>query len=59
MTIYPDVKGYPLYSNGIQSLDIVERSDIEMMVASAVAKEAKRRRACQWKSAIRRTRRKH
>lgn len=43
----------------LQSLDIVERPNIEMMIAAALTEEAKRRRAYQWKSAVRRPRRKH
>ena len=43
----------------LKSLDIVERPNIEMMIAAAVAAEVKRRRAHQWKSAVRRPRRKH
>ncbi len=43
----------------LKSLDIVERPNIEMMIAAAVAAEVKRRRAHQWKSAVRRPRSKH
>lgn len=43
----------------LKSLDIVERPNIEMMIAAALTGEAKRRRAYQWKSAVRRPRRKH
>ena len=59
MTTYSVTKSDPLYSATIRSLDLVERSDVEMMIAAAVTKEAKYRRACQWKSAVRKSRRKH
>ncbi len=59
MTAYAVTKSDLLHYTTIKSLDPVERSDVEMMIAAALTKEAKCRRAHQWKSAVRRPRRKH
>ena len=59
MPTYEVTKNDPFYSATIRAVDFVERSDVEMMIAAAVTKEAKRRKAYQWKSVVRRPRRKH